>query len=54
LDFAVGDSLFINLKKISVLGAASEKKNREKKQTKSETKYSRTVVEGNPPSPLVN
>jgi hypothetical protein len=54
LDFAVGYGLFINMKKISVLRAASEKKNREKKQTKSETKFSRPIVEGNPPSPLVN
>jgi hypothetical protein len=54
LDFAFGNSFFINLNKIGVYRATPEKKNRKKKQTESKTKNSRTFVEGNPPSPLVN
>jgi hypothetical protein len=53
LDFAIGDSLFINLSKISVFRATSEKKNRKKKQAESDIKNSKAFVEGNSPSLLV-
>jgi len=53
-DFAIGNSLFINLNEIGICRATPGKKNWKRKQTESETKNSESFVEGNPPSLLVN